>query len=83
VIAFERRDRDQAQVLDEQGDRDVDPGDRQVVAQLYPGQSDRAENRKRGKLAAIDAKQRGPYREKDDKEPGEGPSNSKLRQDEG
>jgi hypothetical protein len=58
VIPFERRHRNQAQVLNEQGDRDVDPGDRQVKAQLHPSEADGAKNRQGGQFAAVDAKQR-------------------------
>ena len=80
--AFERRHRDQAEVLDEQRDRDVDAGDRQVVAELDPGQADGAEDRQRRKLAAIDAKQPRPDGKEDNEEPGKGEPNTELRQDE-
>src|SRR6202011_6244468 len=80
VIPLEGRHRNQAEVLNEQGDRDVDPGDREVVAELHPGQADGPENRKRRKLTTLDAQQRRAGGEEDEQEPGERPPDSELGQ---
>jgi len=53
VISLEGGDRDQAEVFHQEGHRDVEAGDRQVIAELYPGQADPAKDRQRREFPTV------------------------------
>ena len=80
VVPFERGHRHQPKVLNQQGNRDVDPGDGQVIAELHPRQADAAEDGQRGKLTTAHPEQHRPEQEQGAKEPGEGEPDPELGQ---
>jgi len=63
VIAFEGRHCDQAEILHQQGDGDVEASDRQVIAELDPGQADPTEDRQGWEFPASDPQQGRPDHE--------------------
>ena len=57
AIAFPGGDRHQPQVLDQQGDRDIQTGDCQVVGELDAGYAQGAKDQQSRQLGGSDAKE--------------------------